>query len=208
MNMTRGIKNHNPGNIEAGAPWQGLADPSSDGRFCIFKGPTWGIRAIARTLITYQDQHRIRTVRGIIKRWAPPSENDTRSYAKHVASKVGVEVGERIDVHDYATMRPLVEAIILHENGAQPYAAAQIDKGLLLAGIEPPEKPLSASRTIKGGQAASVGVAGSILSEAASQVAVLADYSEVLRWLFVGLTIAGIALTVWARIDDKNKGLR
>lgn len=199
------IRTHNPGNIEAGAPWQGLDDPPSDGRFARFKSPTWGIRAIARTLITYQDVHGLRTVAGIINRWAPPTENDTESYIKHVESKVGT--GE-IDVHRYEIMRPLVETIILHENGVQPYSSAQIDKGLLMAGIEPPVKSLQASRTVQGGQVATLGVAGSALSEAAAQVSVLADYSEYFKWAFIALTVGGIALTIWARIDDRNKGLR
>lgn len=199
------ISTHNPGNIEAGAPWQGLDDPPRDGRFARFKSPTWGIRAIARTLITYQDVHGLRTVRDMVTRWAPPTENDTESYIKHIESKVGT--GE-INVHRYEIMRPLVEAIILHENGVQPYSSAQIDKGLLMAGIEPGAKSLQDSRTIKGGQVASLGVAGSALSEAAAQVAVLADYSEYFKWAFIALTVGGIALTIWARIDDRNKGLR
>lgn len=205
----RGVRNCNPGNIEYdGTPWQGLDDPASDGRFCRFRAPSWGIRAIARILITYQDKHRLNTVESIIARWAPPVENDTSSYASHVAAKVGVGVDDEINVHDHAVMRPLVEAIILHENGAQPYSEAQITKGLVLAGVEPPEKPLSASRTVKGGQLASLGVVGSAASEAASQLAPLADYSEVIKWLFLGLTVIGIGLTIWARIDDRNKGLR
>lgn len=203
-----GIRNNNPGNIRAGDPWQGLDDPASDGAFCRFKSPAYGIRAIARVLISYQDKHSLRTVRGIVGRWAPESENDTRAYIAHVADALNVHPDTEIDVHDHAVMRPLVEVIILHECGTQPYAASQIDKGLVLAGVEPPQKSLQASRTIKGGQVASVGVAGTALSDAANQLAPLADYSETLKWVFIGLTVAGIALTVWARIDDKNKGLR
>lgn len=208
------ISTHNPGNIEAGAPWQGLDDPPSDGRFARFKSPTWGIRAIARTLITYQDNRRsidgskIDTAREIIERWAPPSENDTSAYVQHVRGVLGLTPGQELDAHRYEIMRPLVETIILHENGVQPYSDAQIDKGLLMAGIEPPAKSLQDSRTIRGGQVASLGVAGSALSEAAAQVSVLADYSDYFKWAFIALTIGGIALTIWARIDDRNKGLR
>lgn len=212
---TRGIRNNNPGNIEHnGTPWQGLADPPSDGRFCRFKDPTWGIRAIARVLITYQDKRtapdgsKIDTVSEIIERWAPPSENNTDSYARHVREVIGVDLGAQLDVHDYNVMRPLVETIILHENGVMPYSSAQIDKGLLLAGVQPPEKPLTASRTVKGGQVAGVGTLGTALSEAAQQIAPLADYSEIIKWLFLALTVAGIAWMLWARIDDKSKGLR
>lgn len=205
---TPGIRNNNPGNIRKGDPWQGLDDPADDGSFCRFKSPTWGIRAIARLLIAYQDRHGLRTVRAIISRWAPESENDTRAYIKHVADKLGVKPGEQIDVHRHETMRPLVETIILHENGVQPYTDAQIDKGLVLAGIEPPQKSLQESRTVKGGQVASLGVAGTALTEAAAQVSALAEYSEYFKWVFIALTVAGVALTIWARIDDRNKGLR
>jgi len=206
---TRGISNNNPGNIEVGAPWQGLASPDSDGRFCVFKSPTWGIRAIARVVVAYQDRHDIMNISGIISRWAPPSDNnDTDSYINHAAVKVGVGRDDVINVHDYRVMRPLVEAIILHENGTQPYSDSQIDKGLTLAGIESTDKPLLQSRTVKGAQAASIGVAGTALSEAGNQLAPLADYSETIKYVFLALTIIGIAVTVWARIDDKNKGLR
>lgn len=206
---TRGIRNHNPGNIRAnGDPWQGLADPASDGEYCRFENPAWGIRAIARTLITYQDKHGLRTVRGIIARWAPPSENDTEAYIRHVVAKIGVGETQRLNVHDHSDMRSLVEAIILHENGVQPYSDAQIDKGLLLAGVEPPQKPLTQSRTVQGGQAVSLGTVGVALSEAASQLSPLAEYSNILKWAFLGLTIAGVAVMLWARIDDRNKGLR
>jgi hypothetical protein len=71
----RGIRNNNPGNIRyTGTPWQGLDEPKSDGQFCRFANPCWGIRAIARTLITYQDKHGLNSVYQMIARWAPPVE--------------------------------------------------------------------------------------------------------------------------------------
>lgn len=152
MTEPRGLRNHNPGNIEhTGTPWQGLDDPPSDGRFCRFKAPEWGIRAIARTLITYQDKHDITTVRGVINRWAPSHENDTGAYVSHVAQKVGVGPDDTINLQSYEHSRPLVEAIILHENGKQPYSKALIDKGLLMAGIKPPPVPAMKSPAIAGG---------------------------------------------------------
>lgn len=216
MKQPRGIRNHNPGNVEYdGTPWQGLDSPPSDGRFCRCIAAVYGIRMIARILITYQDERKaadgskIDTVREIIERWAPPSDkNNTLAYAAHVRQVLGLDLGETLDVHDYAVMRPLVEAIILHENGVMPYTAAQIDKGLVLAGIEPPQKSLQQSRTVKGGQVAAVGTVGTALSDAAQQLAPLADYSDLIKWLFLALTLAGIGYAVWARIDDRNRGLR
>jgi len=122
----RGIRNHNPGNIERdGTRWQGMAPVQSDARFIVFSDAVWGIRAIARILITYQDKRRaldgsrIDSVRKFIARWAPPVENNTDAYARTVANALGVGVDDPdIDVYDYATMLGLVKAIIQYENGA------------------------------------------------------------------------------------------
>lgn len=146
----RGIRNYNPGNIErSNTRWQGMAlDQSDDERFIVFGHPVWGIRAIARTLITYQDSRRakdgsrIDSVREIIERWAPAHENDTGAYAKQVAKALGIGPDdERVDVYDFDTMRALVMAIIRHENGPGPlpgghwYGDALIAEGLALAGL-------------------------------------------------------------------------
>ena len=68
----RGYRNRNPGNIEhvPANKWLGLADPPSDGRFCRFHSHQHGIRALALLLQSYQDRHGLRTVRGIVARWA------------------------------------------------------------------------------------------------------------------------------------------
>ncbi|ELY1831935.1 structural protein [Pseudomonas aeruginosa] len=142
-NPPRGIRNFNPGNIRhaKGTRWQGMSANQNDSAFVQFTGPQWGIRAIARTLITYQDKHALRTIRQIISRWAPPSENNTESYIRQVAARVGVAPDARIDVYDYRTMRTLVEAIVRHENGPGPlpegswYGEGLINEGLHLAGI-------------------------------------------------------------------------
>lgn len=144
--LKRGIRNNNPGNIDRqpGVRWQGQsADQSSDSRFVVFDAPQYGIRAIARTLITYQDKRRARngsridSVAEIIDRWAPPAENNTSAYQRQVAKALGKAVDdETVDVYDYATMCALVMAIIRHENGLMPYSADVIERGLLLAGIE------------------------------------------------------------------------
>lgn len=138
--MTRGIRNNNPGNIETGAPWQGLMEPddmnaaqTAETRFCVFRAPKWGIRALARILVTYQDKHGLMAVKEMIDRWAPPFENNTTAYIAAVESKVGAG---HVNVHAHTTMDALVRAIIQHENGKQPYPDAEIGAGLLLAGIE------------------------------------------------------------------------
>lgn len=213
MNTPRGIRNNNPGNIETGANWQGLADPASDGRFCKFTKPVYGIRAIARILITYRDRHGIRTIHDAIARWAPPEDdNPTVAYANHVAAKVGVGPHEPVDLGRYEVARPLVEAIILHENGQQPYTDAQIDKGLVLAGIEPPEKGLAGSRTVKGGQVAAAGGIASVVAGVVEQAEPALPFLQSMMFyapFAVGaIVVLGVGWMLWARLDDRRKGLR
>lgn len=131
MSTSRGIRNNNPGNIRHGDNWLGLAPEQTDSDFCQFTTPEFGIRAMARTLFNYQHKHGINTVRGIVNRWAPPSENKTDSYVAHVAAVVGVGPDEKINVRAYLPV--LVEVIIKHENGKQPYTAEQIYKGVDMA---------------------------------------------------------------------------
>jgi hypothetical protein len=84
----RGIRNNNPGNIDRNTTkWQGMADDqSSDPRFVVFKTPQAGIRALAKILLTYQNHDGLKTVRGIIGRWAPAVENNTSAYVAAVAA--------------------------------------------------------------------------------------------------------------------------
>ena len=126
----RGIRNNNPGNIErSGVTWKGMSpDQSSDSRFIVFSSPEYGIRAMARVLKNYMAQG-YNTVQKIINRWAPPIENDTGSYVRAVASHLGVDPTMPINV-DYIPL--LIEAIIQHENGQQPYSTEVIARGVEL----------------------------------------------------------------------------
>lgn len=149
--LPRGIRNNNPGNIRWGDPWQGLVpvEQRVDKDFCQFNHSTYGIRAICRILISYQDKYKLKSVREIISRWAPPIENDTTAYVNIVAQNMGVKPDATLDVYDYSIMKSLVEFIIKHENGKGPLKSANswysddiITKGLLLAGIEPKRKAI------------------------------------------------------------------
>ena len=135
---TRGERNFNPGNIERNATkWKGMSpNQSRDSRFVVFIDPVWGIRALARVLLTYsrvypQDTPQdIDTLREIINRWAPPVENDTGAYVKAVAANVGVGPDEAIDVTDEWVMKALVTAIIKHENGRCIYDEDVLEDGV------------------------------------------------------------------------------
>lgn len=229
--VPRGIRNNNPGNIEIGSPWQGLAAPEEmtpeqrkENRFCVFVAPKWGIRAIARVLITYQDKRkandgsRIDTLREFIERWAPASENDVNSYVRSIRKRMGLSEDDPVaipDITDYEIMRNMVIGIIWHENGMQPYDDLTIDEGLRLAGIEIPVKPVSQSREIRGQQVALGGVLGGMaseiatsLSDAAGMLQPLIAHADAIKWAFVALTLIGICFTVWARLRANVEGVR
>lgn len=209
----RGIRNNNPGNIKSdGTHWQGLDHPATDGTFCRFKKPVFGIRAMARILITYQDKRRakngsaIDTVDEIVDRWAPPSDNNpTESYKQFVCDQLGIARGEIIDIHEYQTARALVEALIKFENGQQPYSDNQIRKGLLLAGIEA-DKPITKSRTAAAATtAAGVTGLGAVLEHAETFSELTPLIEQFAQWGPYILAAVGIAACAWIvkiRWDD------
>ena len=130
--LPRGIRNKNPGNIKLGTNWDGLADEQADPVFCVFKEAVWGIRALMRILLTYRFTHNRKNIDSIIKRWAPPSENDTDAYIVFVSKKIGIEPMEIID-NSIEAYLPLVKAIIQMENGMQPYDDELIVEGMYKA---------------------------------------------------------------------------
>jgi hypothetical protein len=128
--LPRGIRNNNPGNIRYdGTNWQGLDNPPSDGTFCRFVDVKYGIRAMARILTNYQKRG-IVSVRDIISTWASATENNTSSYIMHVASKLDLLIDAPVPSYKWPA---LIDAIIQHENGQQPYTMAQIQTGIALA---------------------------------------------------------------------------
>ena len=132
----RGIRNNNPGNIRKGEKWKGLSEHQTDSSFCIFVSPEYGIRALVKILLTYYKKYKLNTVKKIISRYAPPSENETESYIKSVANQLGVASDEEIYLSSVAVLAVLLRAIIRHENGEQPYSDEQILKGIHLAGVK------------------------------------------------------------------------
>ena len=132
----RGIRNNNPGNIRWGDDWKGLVPETqrTDKSFCQFTKPEYGIRAMIVILRNYQRKHGLNTVSGIINRWAPPNENDTQSYINSVANATGVPPDQRIDTGDSRFMMNLLQSIIQHENGCQPYKFDVFVKAIDLAG--------------------------------------------------------------------------
>ncbi|MBI6550230.1 structural protein [Xenorhabdus lircayensis] len=131
--MTRGIRNNNPGNIDHNPAnkWQGQLkhDLSIEKRFCRFESAEYGIRALFKLLRNYQLKHQLHTIRKIINRYAPPTENNTESYIRFAAEKVGVSPDAKISAQDKKVLFALAEGIIKMENSnLQPYSEATFEK--------------------------------------------------------------------------------
>jgi hypothetical protein len=136
--MTRGERNNNPGNIRKSAvKWQGQADAQTDDEFVTFKAPMWGIRALGKILLTYHTKHGCNTVRDLVRRYAPPSENATDAYVHDVATRADVSPDTVIDLRNVILMERLLTAFIHHENGRCTYPhsiiAEAADKALGIA---------------------------------------------------------------------------
>lgn len=105
--MSRGLENRNPGNIRrAPVRYKGEVRPSRDPDFKEFESLAWGYRAIFVLLDTYRTRYGIDTLRGMISRWAPPSENRTEAYIRAVADDTGLDPDKPLDTRDRKTMVP------------------------------------------------------------------------------------------------------
>jgi hypothetical protein len=211
----RGIRNHNPGNLRKSADkWQGLASKQPDPEFFTFTSPEMGIRALARTIITYYDKYDLNTVNKIIGRWAPPNENNTQAYANAVAKQMGVATNMEFDAHAYYYLSRLVPAIIRHENGEMPYTKAQIDRGLALAGVLPetPKATVAKSRTVQAGTVATGSTAGAGLVEGLQQasdgLSMLTPYLEAAKWAFLAITLLSVGYMIYRRWDQDRRLIR
>ena len=134
--LPRGIRNHNPGNIRrTNTIWRGMVpDPSGDAEFVVFSEPLWGLRALGRVLRTYYDLYHCRSVATILRRYAPPTENNTNAYIAAVAKTLNIAPDAELPRTPETWVR-LMQAIVRHENGvgdAYPLALYQSAAALAL----------------------------------------------------------------------------
>lgn len=76
----------------------------------------WGYRAMFVLLHTYRVKHNRRTLREMISRWAPPSENHTENYIRAVATAANISPDQPLDTKSRETMIPIVSAMSAVEN--------------------------------------------------------------------------------------------
>lgn len=224
----RAVRNNNPGNIEKGpSKWQGLAKPEemtpvqqAEKRFLVFKSPKYGFRAMAVTLITYQDSKhhakdgsRIDTIREAIERWAPDFENNVEAYVKSVDKNHPKAADEEFDFHVYEDAFPLIKAMSRHECGSWMFKDADLKEGLRLAGVEAPLAPLHQDRIV---QASTLGApllgTGLLADLFNGDVSNLVDtYQQIsYYWPKIALVCAAgvVGYIVWRHLRDRKRGGR
>lgn len=120
--LPRGIRNNNPGNIRFSASndWLGkipYSQNTDSGRaFEQFRELRYGIRA--KMVLVYNKVNQgTNTIEKLISVYAPPTENNTASYIRQVASMVGLPTNTPIEL-TAESLVAICKAISFVENGA------------------------------------------------------------------------------------------
>lgn len=122
MALPRGIRNNNPLNIVKGNSWKGERANQTDKRFEEFESMAMGLRAGFVLLRNYIEGTKTRptkfnTIRKIIARWAPPSENYTQRYIDNVCKWSGLLPDEVVRFRERKKMVAIVQAMAKMECG-------------------------------------------------------------------------------------------
>lgn len=116
--MSRGLRNCNPGNIRSSrVKYRGEVQPSRDREFKEFQSMAYGYRAMFVLLDTYRSRYGLTTIRQMINRYAPPTENFTEGYIRFIVQHTGIGADEVVDTSNQSDMIPIVAAMSEIENG-------------------------------------------------------------------------------------------
>ena len=115
----KSLQRYNPTNIKYDAENDWIGRLPKNGQFENFVDNAHAFSATYKILQTYEKEHFKfqMTVPKMITRWAPPQENDTKSYIRHVLSSTGLSETDIIDTEDLELMRKIIRVMTLHEVG-------------------------------------------------------------------------------------------
>lgn len=85
---TRCFLLNNPCAIRRGSAWKGLSLVQCDKEFCRFKSRFFGYRAFYVLMRTYHYKYKCNTIKDIISRYAPITENNTSAYIAFVCQYI------------------------------------------------------------------------------------------------------------------------
>jgi len=123
-----------PRRFDAGKNNFGNLRSGKNGAFGSYATPEDGIAATDANLRAYGSKHGIDTLGGVIRRWAPPNENNTNAYISNASKWTGLGPNDRINLGDQATRKKIAYAIFKQE-GRMPrdqleqFKAAQLPAG-------------------------------------------------------------------------------
>jgi hypothetical protein len=152
------VRNNNPGAMMPG------------GKLATYPDMQTGLTALDNNLQSYGKQG-INTISGVISKWAPPSENDTKAYIADVSQRLGIKPDQKIDLTNPLQRQALSTAIALHENGPQgvfsggqsgapaaapPLGASTEAEGQAKAQIETMNKSYQNLQTVRSGAPAAL----------------------------------------------------
>ena len=135
--VTRGIRNNNPFNLEyrEKEDWEGKLphDPTIESQFERFISPEAGIRAGAINVLT-QFSRGDNTISKLLNTLSPPEDNNPiESYISYVSDRMNIDPDEELTLTDPMTLRGLSSAIIGFENANHAYEDELLDGGLARA---------------------------------------------------------------------------
>ncbi len=126
---SRGARNNNPGNIEAGRFMRSQGCFGSDRRFAICPQPEMGIAAHYKLLMSYS-RRGCRTIQCWVYKWAPPTENRSSAYVRSVSYWSGIHPNKVIDINNPIEMSKIVVAMGRKELGGFPYSYNQLNRAV------------------------------------------------------------------------------
>lgn len=115
-----GLRQHNPGNLRR---WGNAAVVNG---FAQFGTDAEGLSAMAGNLLSYA-ANGFNTIRSIIGRWAPSSENNTAGYIKAITGAMGIGADTLLNLRDPQVLQALMAAMIKQEQGHNPFSAEMLN---------------------------------------------------------------------------------
>jgi hypothetical protein len=108
--VNRPDRNNNPLNLKA----TGNRRRDKDG-FAQYFDPDEGWGAARNQLSLYHTRDKLDTLQGIISKWAPSSENNTKAYIDQVSKSMGVGPNDKLNLSDPSVMAKLSAYMARHE---------------------------------------------------------------------------------------------
>lgn len=119
--IPQGILNNNPGNLE----FRGQSGAIQMGRFAGFSSEGEGLFQLGRQLELFYSRG-LNTVQSIVSKYAPAGENNLAAYIADVTKRTGFGANQALNLNDPAVLANLMNAVIFHEQGYNPYRSSLV----------------------------------------------------------------------------------